>query len=76
MLVFPMTKVQLQFALTKPLDGLMLDQIARVHAVYGLARVQMNPSLDALTVDYDASRLTAADVEAALHRAGLPVERR
>jgi TRAP-type mannitol/chloroaromatic compound transport system substrate-binding protein len=42
--------------------------------VYGIARVQIAPSLDQITVDYDASRLTRLDVEAALTRYGLPIQ--
>ena len=36
-------------------------------------RVQVAPSLDKLTVDYDASLMMKKDVEATLHRFGLPV---
>ena len=40
---------------------------------YGMARVQVAPSLDKITVDYDASRLMKTDVEAELARHGLPI---
>ena len=36
-------------------------------------RVQLAPSLDKSTVDYDASRLMKKDVEAELARHGVPV---
>ncbi len=71
-----MTKVELNFALARPLDAALLRKIARARAIYGIARIQPAPSLDALTVEYDASRLTEADVEAALRRAGIPAELR
>jgi hypothetical protein len=71
-----MTKVQLRYDLVHPLREDQLDGIARAHSVYGIVRVTVAPSLDSLTVDYDASRLTAREVEAELWRAGIPVKRR
>lgn len=68
-----MTKVQLRYDLARPLDDLLLEQIARVHSVYGIERVRPNEALDKLIVDYDASRLTGVEVETILHKAGLPI---
>lgn len=68
-----MTKVTLHYNLQRPLAGEDLDNIANVHSTYGIVRVQVAPSLDALTVDYDASRLMKKDVESVLHRFGLPI---
>ncbi len=68
-----MTKVTLHYNLLRPLTDEDLDNIANVHSTYGIARVQLAPSLDKITVDYDASRLMKADVEAALARHGLPI---
>jgi hypothetical protein len=67
------TKVTLHFNLFRPLTGEDLDNIANVHSAYGMRRVQPSPSLDSLTIDYDASRLSKLDVEATLHRFGLPI---
>jgi hypothetical protein len=47
--------------------------IAAIHSVYGMVRVQLAPSLGKITVDYDASRLMKKDVEAALGRYGIPI---
>lgn len=69
-----MTKIQIRFRLQKPLDDAMMEQIAEAHAIYGIQRVQVAPSLDGLTVEYDATRMRPADVEAALANAGIPVE--
>lgn len=52
----------------------MMEQIAEAHAIYGIQKVQVAPSLDGLTVEYDATRMRPADVEAALANAGIPVE--
>jgi hypothetical protein len=68
-----MTKVTLHYDLTRPLTDEDFDQIALVHSTYGMARTQLNPSLDRLTVDYDASRLMKTDVEAVLARHGIPI---
>ncbi len=70
-----MTKVQLHYKLSRPLRDADLEGVANVHGVYGIARVQIAPSLDSLTVDYDASRLNEREVETALFHAGLPIER-
>ena len=68
-----MTKVQLRFALQRPLDDAMMGRISDAHALYGLQRVKLDSSLDGITVEYDASRLRPAEVEAALTGFGIPV---
>jgi len=68
-----MTKVQLEYELARPLDDKLMDRIAAAHGVYGLTHIALSPSLDRLRVEYDASRLTATDVEACLHALGIPV---
>lgn len=70
-----MTKVQVRFQLQKPLDDALLSRISDAHAIYGIQKIQVEPSLDALTVDYDATRLRPAEVESALTGAGIPVVR-
>ena len=71
-----MTKVTLHYDLTRPLVDEDFENIAQVHATYGMARVQVAPALDKITVDYDASRLMKKDVEAALGRYGIPLAQR
>jgi len=68
-----MTKVTLHFALGRPLDQQLLNRISSLHGVYGMARIIPEPGLRSLLVDYDASRLSAADVEAVLRRSGIPI---
>lgn len=68
-----MTKVQLRYDLLRPLGEELLEQVARVHGVYGIIRVIVPPAADHLIVDYDASRLSGREVENVLHRAGLPI---
>lgn len=68
-----MTKVTLHYDLARPLTEPELENVADLPSTYGIARVQVSPGLDKLTVDYDASRMMKTDVEAVLHRHGLPV---
>jgi hypothetical protein len=68
-----MTKVQIRFRLERPLAEQMMPRFASAHSIYGIMRVQPEPAGE-IVVDYDASRLRAEDVGAALRRAGIPVE--
>jgi hypothetical protein len=70
-----MTKVQIRFRLQRPLDDTLLERISDAHALYGMQKVTVAPSLDAITVEYDATRLRPAEVQSALTMAGIPVER-
>lgn len=69
-----MTKVQIRFRVSKPLDETMLERISDAHALYGIQHVRVDPTLESLTVEYDATRLRPAEVESALTGAGIPVE--
>lgn len=69
-----MTKVQLRYELLRPLDDTLLKRISDAHGIYGFQRIQVETSLDKITVEYDASRLTRNGVEAKLHGAGIPVK--
>lgn len=69
-----MTKVTLHYDLLRPLGDDDLENVANVHGTYGIVRVRLAPSLDKLTVDYDASRLMKKDVEAELRRWGMPLK--
>ncbi len=70
-----MTRVQIHYDLQRPLDEALMSRVAGATSLFGLTKVQVAPSLDKLLVEYDASRLTLAQVDAALHRAGLPAKR-
>lgn len=68
-----MTKIQVRFRLARRLDDAMMERLATAHAIYGIQGIQVAPSLDGLTVEFDATRLLRAEVEAALAGAGIPV---
>jgi copper chaperone CopZ len=68
-----MTRIQLKYDLLRPLDEKSMDSIARVHGVYGIEKVMLDPGGKSITVEYDASRLNPLEVEAALQKAGIPL---
>ena len=68
-----MTKVTLNYDLARPLGDDDFPNIATLHSVYGIVRVQPTAA-DKITVDYDASRMMKKDVEATLARHGLPLK--
>ena len=68
-----MTKVQKHFRLQRPLDESLMQQIADANSIYGIDRIRIAPSREELMVEFDATRMRDADVETALHRAGIPV---
>jgi hypothetical protein len=70
-----MTKVQIRFKLQRPLDDVLLARISDAHAFYGIQKVTIAPSMDGMTVEYDATRLRPAEVESALAGAGIAVVR-
>lgn len=69
-----MTKIEIQYALSRPVDETVMERIAAAHGIFGLTHVRLLPSLKEIHVEYDASRLTREQVLAALHRAGIPAE--
>lgn len=69
-----MTKVQIRFRLQKPLDNATLERLSNASSLYGIQKVQVAPALDHLMVEYDATRLRPAEVEAAMAGAGIAVE--
>lgn len=69
-----MTKIDLHYQLTQKLDDEKLMQgVNRAHGKYGMVYVRPTADLEALDVQYDASRLNALEVEDWLKRCGLPV---
>lgn len=70
-----MTKVQLEYPLVRRLVDTDSQAIVRVHSWYGIMRVKLAPSLDHVSVEYDASRLSEKDVEEVLVRFAIPIQR-
>lgn len=70
-----MTKVQLHYDLVRRLEDSDASAISNIHGYYGIVRVQIDPTLKQIDVEYDASRLTESDVENVLVRYGIPIQR-
>ena len=70
-----MTKVQVDYNLIRPLTDADAEAVANSRGVYGIMSLNVAPSLDRLSVDYDASRLSELEVQAALIRKGVPLRR-
>jgi Ribonuclease G/E len=68
-----MTKVQTTFKLSRPLTDRDLKEISRVHSIYGMLTTRVEPSGDALFIEYDASRLSKKEVSAVLEEHGFPL---
>lgn len=70
-----MTRVQLLYKLSRPVDDVLMKNINNAHALYGIEQIKLQPSLDQILVEYDASVLSIDKVENNLHRAGIPATR-
>lgn len=68
-----MTKVDVSLKLSRRLGDHDLNNISRVHSVYGMLTVRVLPSGDELFVEYDASRLSVKDVRGTLEQHGIPL---
>jgi len=71
-----MTKIQLSFSLSAPLDEQLLNRIGDVYGTYGILKIHAEPGGRNLLVEYDATRFSPQDVQKALARAGMPLKQR
>jgi len=69
-----MTRVQIHFRLPNKLDDAGMARLSDARSVYGIQRMQVGAGLDSLMVEYDATRMKPADVEATLAEAGIAAE--
>jgi len=67
-----MTKVQRHFQLQRPVDDVLMERLAQINAIYGIEQVRIRPDGN-LMVEYDATRMSRAEVEGIIERAGIPV---
>jgi hypothetical protein len=70
-----LTKVQVHFKLDNAMDENLLERIGTAQALYGVERIKLDPSMTSLAVEYDATRFSPPDLEAALRQCGLAIER-
>lgn len=68
-----MTKLEQVYEVAKPLDEAALEEIARLTSIVGIQKVRIHPGLQAVTVGWDAARLSRGAMESILARHGLAV---
>lgn len=68
-----MTPVDVQFRYAQHPSEDTLRAVADLYEVYGIRRVRLNQGERSILVEYDATRLAAANVYQLLRRAGLSV---
>ena len=68
-----MTKVQMNFRLREPLNDESMTKLSDTSAIYGIQRLKLGDG--SLMVEYDATRMRPAEVEAAIAHAGISAER-
>jgi hypothetical protein len=68
-----MTRIQVHFRLREPLDEASMAKLSDASAIYGIQKVKLGDGT--LMVEYDATRMRPAEVEAALAHAGISAER-
>lgn len=69
-----MTKVQIHFQLESPLDDATAMRLSDANSLYGIDRIQVEPSLKGIMVEYDASRLKTSEVQSVLEGIGIAIE--
>jgi hypothetical protein len=69
-----MAKVEIAFDLWRPLEEEDLLNFAKLTSVYGILMAKISPTLDKITIEYDASRLTPEQVQVVLERHGMPIK--
>ena len=62
----------MHFRLRQPLDDNEMKKLSDASAIYGIQKVKLGDG--SLMVEYDATRLRPAEMEAALARAGIAAE--
>lgn len=67
-----MTRVQMNFRLPQPLDDDGMAKLSNMSDIYGIQKVKLGDG--SLMVEYDATRMRPAEVEAALASAGIVAE--
>ena len=71
-----MTRIQHTFTLSAPLDQQFRARIGEVYGTSGILKIHAEPGGQKMMVEYDATRFSPKDVEAALARVGLPLAQR
>jgi hypothetical protein len=68
-----MTTVEILFSYTTPPTESAAIALARMKDVYGIRRLSLDGAARTLSVEYDATRLNAAEVLQLIRQAGLEI---
>ncbi|HXZ26698.1 MAG TPA: hypothetical protein VEG08_01740 [Terriglobales bacterium] len=71
-----MTTLDVSFRYGRPPGEAELRALQAAREVYGMRRIRFQPRDSTVSVEYDASRLNEATVEALLRQAGLDLQGR
>jgi copper chaperone CopZ len=69
-----MTNVEISFNYGMTPDEAVMRGIDTIREVYGVRKLRFRQAERAITVEYDATRLNAADITSLLRRTGLDVK--
>lgn len=69
-----MTKCERTYELASPLDAALLEQVSALHGIHGIQKLRVTPKLDAITVGWDAARLSIPQLESLLAQRGFALK--
>ena len=69
-----MTKCERTYELARPLDEALLEQVNTLLGIHGIQKLRVAPQLDAITVGWDAARLSIPQMESLLAQRGFALK--
>lgn len=69
-----MTKCERTYELARPLEAALLEKVGALQGVVGIQKLRVAPQLDAITVGWDAARLSIPQLESLLAQYGFALK--
>lgn len=69
-----MTKCERTYELARPLDPVLLERVGALQGIHGIQKLRIAPQLDAITIGWDAARLSIPQLESLLAQHGFPLK--
>ncbi len=69
-----MTKCERTYELASPLNAALLKQVSALHGVVGIQKLRVAPQMDAITVGWDAARMSIPQLESLLAQHGFALK--
>ncbi len=69
-----MTKCERTYELARPLDDALLGQVSSLLGMHGIQKLRVASQLDAITVGWDAARLSIPELESLLAQHGFALK--